>query len=121
MGGDCTIPTLALELPAPDTDVPAGCVRLQLVLPFPDSRRQKAEVPAVCVKAGQRPPRIGRRALTQTAPRLHSRYTGNGRDWFLFVCIWGWLRQNLLSPAMFLCLHLPHDFLVLFGVQPLAP
>ncbi len=48
MGGDCTIPTLALELPAPDTDVPAGCVRLQLVLPFPDSRRQKAEVPAVC-------------------------------------------------------------------------
>jgi len=36
----------------------------------------------------------------------------------LFVCIWWWLRQNLLSPAMFLCLHLPHDFLVLFSVQP---
>lgn len=43
------------------------------MLPFPDSRRQKAEAVAVCVKAGQRPPRCGRRALTQTAPRLHSR------------------------------------------------
>ena len=46
------------------------------------------------------------------------------REWsrlVLFVCIWWWLRQNLLSPAMFLCLHLPHDCLVLFGVQPLAP
>src|SRR5450631_4431994 len=46
------------------------------------------------------------------------------REWsrlVLFVCIWWLLRQNLLSPAMFLCFHLPHDFLVLFSVQPLAP
>jgi hypothetical protein len=54
----------------------------RLVMPFRDSRRKKAEVPAVCVKAGQRPPRSGRRALTQSAPRLHSRYPGNGCDWF---------------------------------------
>jgi hypothetical protein len=43
------------------------------MLPFPDSRRQKAEAVAGCVKAGQGPPRSGRRALTQTAPRLRSR------------------------------------------------
>ena len=71
MGGDCTIPTVGLRTCHADTDVPAGCVRLQFVLPFSDSRRQKAEFPAVCVKAGQRPPRSGRRALTQTVPRLH--------------------------------------------------
>src|SRR5208337_3195531 len=65
-----------------DTEMPPGCVQLRLVLPFPDSRRQKAEVAAVCVKAGQRPPRNGRRALTRTAPRLHSRCPGNGCDWF---------------------------------------
>ena len=46
------------------------------MLPFPDSRRQKAEAVAVCVKAGQRPPRSGRRALTQPAPRLRSRIQG---------------------------------------------
>jgi hypothetical protein len=44
---------------------------IDLVLPFPDSRRRKAEAVAVCVKAGQRPPRSGRRALIQTAPRLN--------------------------------------------------
>jgi len=46
------------------------------MLPFPDSRRQKAEAVAVCVKAGQRPPRSDRRALTLTAPRLRSRIQG---------------------------------------------
>ena len=56
-----------------DTEVPPVCSQLHLMLPFPDSRRQKAEAVAVCVKAGQRPPRSGRRALTQTAPRLRSR------------------------------------------------
>jgi|SRR5208337_761843 len=54
--------------------------QLHLVLRFPDSRRQKAEGLAVCVKAGQRPPHSGRRALTQSAPRLRSRHPGNGRD-----------------------------------------
>jgi hypothetical protein len=54
-------------------------------LPFPDSRRQKAEVAAVCVKAGQRLQRGGRRALTQTALRLHSRHPGNGCEIGLLV------------------------------------
>ena len=37
--------------------MPTGWMQLRLVMPFRDSRRKKAEVPAVCVKAGQRPPR----------------------------------------------------------------
>ncbi len=57
-----------------------GCSCLHLLLLFADSRRQKAEVPAVGVKAGQCPPRSGRRALKLTAPRLGSRRPGNGRD-----------------------------------------
>jgi hypothetical protein len=56
--------------------MPPGWMQRRLVMPFRDSRRKKAEVPAVCVKAGQRPPRSGRRALTQTAPRLRSRIQG---------------------------------------------
>ena len=59
-----------------DTEVPSGGAQLHLILPFPDSRRQKAGAVAVYVKAGQRPPRSGRRALTQTAPRLRSRIQG---------------------------------------------
>ena len=93
------------------------CAHLLFMLTFPDSRREKAEAAAVGVKAGQRPPRSGRRALKDCA----SATLALSWEWLrlvLAVCIWWLLRQNLLSPAMFLCLHLPRDFLVLFSVQP---
>ena len=56
-----------------DSEVPLRRAQIHFVLPFPESRGQKAEAAAVCVKAGQRPPWNGRRALTQTASTLMPR------------------------------------------------
>jgi hypothetical protein len=77
---------------------------------------------------GDREPRSQRLCqgrTTSAAERSQSLDTdcasGTPREWerlLLSAYIWWLLRQNLLSPAMFLCLHLPRDFLELFSIQP---
>ena len=93
--------------------------RLHFPLTFPDSRRQKAEA----LRSVSRPDNVRRERSQSLDTDRASATLMPSREWLrlVLVYIWGWLRQNLLSPAMFLCLHLPHDCFVLFGLQPLAP